>query len=131
MKGFKAFLTFLIVLFIGFAVVGTFLFSDKIVIEELFVTIDIDEAGNITVEEDILMEYRGDYNERWRDIKFTKNHYDNPLFYNVDRSLYKNDEATFISGTITSVEKNSDNIIDEVNILGGAHCYEKSSKIWR
>ena len=116
MKGLKALFTFLIILFIAFAAIGTFLFSERIVIEELFVTIDIDEAGNITVEEDILMEYRGDYNERWRDIKYTKNHQNNPLFNGIEKSLYVNDEATFITGTVTEVEKDSEKITDKVKI---------------
>ena len=67
--------------------------KEDIVIEEYIAIVDIDEYGNMTVEETYVIDYNGEYNERWRDINYKKQHYKNPLFSDVSRELYENDIA--------------------------------------
>lgn len=116
MKGVKALFVTLVILFIAFIAIGSYVGSERIVIEELVATIDIDQAGNITVEEDIIMNYKGDYNERWRDVRYDKNHQNNPLFYNVEKSLYINDNSYLMSAEIIKVEKDGVDITDRIKI---------------
>ena len=84
--------------------------SEDIAIEEYIAIIDIDEYGNMIVEETYVMNYKGDYNERWRDINYKKAHYKNPLFSGVDMSLYKNDKAYIEYAEILSVTKDGEDI---------------------
>ena len=53
----------------------------------------VDEYGNITVDEYLVTNMR--YLER--EVKTGKNHYHNPLFYNIGYDYYKNDTATFVT----------------------------------
>ena len=51
----------------------------------------------------------------FRDIKYGKNHRDNPLFDDVDSSLYINDKASF-DETSVKVEVWRGDIIDEFGL---------------
>ena len=75
----------------------------------------VDEFGNITVEETVVIDYKSYDNYLYRDIKFLKNHRSNPLFSDLDSSLYINDEASLDESSVV-VEVYRGDIINELGL---------------
>lgn len=110
---------------IGLILIGFVLVVFTIMIISIFVTpnkvkyymadVYVDKNGNITVEETVVIDYKSYDNYLFRDIKYGKNHRDNPLFEDVDSSLYINDKASF-DETSVKVEVWRGDIIDEFGL---------------
>ena len=78
-------------------------------------TVVVDENGNITVDETVVINYKSYDNYLYRDIKYVKNHRSNPLLSDVDSSLYVNDKASFDEGSVL-VEVWRGDIINELGL---------------
>lgn len=75
----------------------------------------VDRNGNITVEETVVINYKSYDNYLYRDIKYSKNHRNNPLFNGVSSSLYFNDKASLDESSVT-VEVWRGDIINELGL---------------
>ena len=118
MKKSDKILVFVLIFVFILCCVGIFsiVLKKDIVIESYAATIDIDEYGNILVSEKIEIDYRKEYNERWRDIIVEKKHSQNPLYDDIDRTLYSGDIPTFEKGEVLSVLKDGTDITNKVRI---------------
>ncbi len=113
----KKIVIFMIVLFV-LAISGLMyiISRDDIVIEAYEATVNIDDAGNIEVNETFVIDFRTKYNERWRDVGYKKSSSNNPIYHGVDYDAYKSDTGTFISGEVIAVYKDGVDITNKVNI---------------
>lgn len=92
-----------------------FAISKNNVVKYYTANVEIDEYGNINVEETVVINYRSYDNYIYRDIKYQKNHSSNPLLDDVEYGLYKNDIASF-DETSVDVEVWRGDIIDEFGL---------------
>ena len=101
----------LIVILFSFTVLVGVLSNSSIKIDSYDAIIEVDEAGNMTVEETWIINYPDGYNVRFRDLKYTKDHANNPLLFGID---YDSDKAGLDLNTLkTKVSYiDGDEIID-------------------
>ena len=83
------------IIVVAFIAVVTFFATNTNKVEYYIASVVVDEYGNISVEETVVINYKSYDNYIFRDIKFTKNHRNNPLFNDVSSNLYIDDQASF------------------------------------
>ncbi len=123
MKNKKGFIIFAVIIIIFcFTVLVGILSNSDIAIESYDAIIDVDEAGNMTVDETWVIRYPEDYNVRFRDLKYGKDHRNNPLMSGMN---YQNDQANLDLNTIkTRVSYiDGDDIIDVTEKIDIGYSY--------
>lgn len=90
--------------------------KSSIQIELYSATVDIDDSGNMSVTETWVIDYPGGYNVRFRDIKYSKNHHNNPLLSGLN---YEKDIPSFdktnVSVAVVDLDEETD-ITSEIEI---------------
>ena len=88
MKNKKGFIVFgvIVIVFCFIVLVGIFS-NSNIAIESYDAIIEVDEAGNMTVDETWVIRYPEGYNVRFRDLKYGKNHRNNPLMSGLNYKM--------------------------------------------
>ena len=100
---------------VAFIAVVTFFATNTNKVEYYIANVVVDEYGNISVEETVVINYKSYDNYIFRDIKFTKNHRYNPLFEDVSSNLYIEDQASFNEQSV-SVEVWRGDIVNELGL---------------
>ncbi len=98
MKNKKGFIIFgVIIIIFCFSLLIGILSNSTIKIESYDAIIEVDEAGNMTVDETWVIHYPEDYTVRFRDLKYGKDHRNNPLMSGMN---YTNDQSSLDLNTI-------------------------------
>jgi len=123
MKNKKGFIVFgvIVIVFCFIVLVGIFS-NSNIAIESYDAIIEVDEAGNMTVDETWVIRYPEGYNVRFRDLKYGKNHLNNPLMSGLN---YQNDQSALDLNTIKARVSyiDGDDIIDITDKIGIGYSY--------
>jgi uncharacterized membrane protein len=123
MKNKKGFIVFgvIVIVFCFIVLVGIFS-NSNIAIESYDAIIEVDEAGNMTVDETWVIRYPEGYNVRFRDLKYGKNHRNNPLMSGLN---YQNDQSALDLNTIKARVSyiDGDDIIDITDKIGIGYSY--------
>lgn len=101
-----------LIIIISAVLIGIAIKKTSIQIDLYEADVFIDSNGNMDVSETWIIDYPGGYNVRFRDIKYNKNHYNNPLLSGLD---YQNDKSTFENSSVEVIVHDLDKNIDITN----------------